>query len=104
MRIYSLSVRNRSSGLLLALAVLGAGAALLLVGVALLATLAVAGAVVGSGVALYARLRGRNRPALGNAGLAVTAFDPALDPVREVFPRPGTGAVRALPTTREEPQ
>ena len=63
MKVYSLTVRNRFTATLLALAVLGAGAALLVVGFALLAGLAVAGGVLGTGVMIYHRLRG-TRPTL----------------------------------------
>jgi hypothetical protein len=93
MPVYSLTVRNRAAALVLTLAVLGAGAALLVVGLALLAALAVAGGVLGAGILAYRTLRGRPAtPApLGRAG---TALDPSL----EVFPdRPAIGRPVATP-------
>jgi hypothetical protein len=98
MKAYSLTVRHRVGALLVALAVLGAGAALVIVGFALLAGLAVAGAMVGSGIALYARLRGREQVLLREAPPATTTLDPAL----EVFPtRP---VILGPPTTSDEHQ
>jgi hypothetical protein len=100
MRMYSLTTRNRTSGLLLGLAVLGAGVALLLLGIALLATLAVAGAVVGSGVMLYRSLRRKHQPRLEDLRSSATILDPAL----EVLPRPATGPGRDLPAFRNDQQ
>ena len=99
MKVYSLTVRNRVGALLVALTVLGAGAALVILGVALLAALAAAGVVVGSGYALYARLRGRERMSLRGASPASSATA-TLDPALEVFPaRP---AVLGPPATSDE--
>ena len=95
MKVYSLTVRNRFTATLLALAVLGAGAALLLVGFALLAGLAVAGGVLGTGVMIYHRLRG-TRPTL--PGAMGDRREMPLDPSLEVFPDAGTSADRALPS------
>jgi hypothetical protein len=100
MRIYSLTTRNRTSGLLLGLAVLGAGVALLLVGIALLATLAVTGTAVGSGVMLYRALRHKHQPRLGDPRSSTTVLDPTL----EVFPREASTASHELPTFRNEEQ
>jgi hypothetical protein len=50
MPVYTFSTRNRLVAVLATLVVLGAGAALLLVGLALLAGLAVAGGVLGAGI------------------------------------------------------
>lgn len=94
MKVYSLTVRNRFTATLLALAVLGAGAALLVVGFALLAGLAVAGGVLGTGVMIYNRLRG-TRPTL--PGAVGGRREMPLDPSLEVFPA-GTSADRALPS------
>ena len=95
MKVYSLTARNRFTASLLALAVLGAGAALLVVGFALLAGLAVAGTVIGSGVVLYHRLRG-TRPTLGRATWGEMPLDPSL----EVFPEAITDH-RALPPAED---
>jgi hypothetical protein len=100
MRMYSLTTRHRTGGLLLALAVLGAGVALLLVGIALLATLAVAGAVVGSGFMLYRALRGKHQPRLDDPRSSATILDPAL----EVLPREATGTARAMAAVRNDEQ
>jgi uncharacterized membrane protein YebE (DUF533 family) len=100
MRMYSLTTRHRTSGLLLGLAVLGAGVALLLVGVALLATLAVAGSVVGFGVMLYRALRRKHQPQLEDQRTSATLLDPTL----EVFPHETTNSGRALPAFRNEQQ
>ena len=98
MRMYSLTTRHRTSGLLLGLAVLGAGVALLLVGVALLATLAVAGSVVGFGVMVYRGLRRKHQPQLGDSRSSTTILDPTL----EVFPREATNSGRELPAFRND--
>lgn len=83
MQVYTFSTKNRVVALLAGLVVLGAGAALLLVGLALLAGLAVAGGVLGTGVLAYRALRGqRNAPI--ERGSTTSALDPAL----EVFAEP----------------
>jgi hypothetical protein len=93
MKVYSLTVRNRFAASLLALAVLGAGAALLVVGFALLAGLALAGGVLGTGLMLYHRLRG-TRMSLPNSTYGQRI---QLDPSREVFPDARGTAGRSLP-------
>lgn len=82
MKVYAMTVRNRAAGLILALAVVAAGAALLLVGLALLTGLALVGGLLGTGVVLYRRLRGRGPP----SDLDRYRADAALDPSLEVFP------------------
>lgn len=95
MKVYSLQVKNRFTAALLAIAVLGAGAALLVVGFALLAGLAVAGGVIGTGMMLYHRLRG-TRPTLPNSmGWREVPLDPSL----EVFPDARSVNERLLPPT-----
>lgn len=79
MQVYTFSTKNRLVAALAALVVLGAGAALLLVGLALLAGLAVAGGIIGSGVIAYRALRGKPpTPIRGSSS--------PLDPSLEVFP------------------
>jgi hypothetical protein len=95
MKVYSLTVRNRFTATLLALAVLGAGAALLVVGFALLAGLAIAGGVLGSGVMIYHRLRGTRATLPGAIG---SWREMPLDPSLEVFPDAGRSADRTLPS------
>ena len=82
MSVYSLTIRNRALAAILAIVVLGAGAALLVVGIALFAALAVAGGVLGAGLIAYRALRGR-RAAPGMHRR--TGLDPSL----EIFPEQG---------------
>lgn len=93
MKVYSLTVRNRFTATLLALAVLGAGAALLVVGFALLAGLAVAGGVIGTGLVVYHRIRG-TQPTLPGA---LRWREMPLDPQLEVFPDARSSTDRSLP-------
>ena len=83
MQVYTFSTRNRLVALLAALVVLGAGAALLLVGLALLAGVAVVGGVLGTGLLAYRALRGQKRSTLRGSP-AWTSLDPSL----EVFSEP----------------
>jgi hypothetical protein len=89
MKVYSLTARNRPAALLLGLVVLGAGLALLLVGIALLAGVAVVGGLVGTGILAWRRLRGTREP-LPPQYHRPTALDPALEvfPERQVIPPP----------------
>jgi 4-hydroxybenzoate polyprenyltransferase len=80
MRVYSLTLRNRFAATLFVLGMIGLGAAMLFVGFAVIALLAAAGAVLGTGAAIYNRLRGRNTDARH------VFRDPQLDPSLEVFP------------------
>lgn len=77
MPVYTFSTKNRVVATLAALVVLGAGAALLLVGFALLAGVAVAGGVLGAGVLA---VRERRDP------LHAPFHGRAMDPSLEVFP------------------
>ena len=83
MQVYTFSTKNRVVATLAALVVLGAGAALLLVGLALLAGVAIAGGVLGAGVLAVRALRGERHPS-PRASSATSALDPSL----EVFPEP----------------
>ena len=83
MQVYTFSTKNRVVAVLAGLVVLGAGAALLLVGLALLAGLAVAGGVLGTGLLAYRALRGQRSAPL-ERGSTTSALDPSL----EVFPEP----------------
>lgn len=89
MQVYTFSTKplgtkHRVVALLATLVVLGAGAALLLVGLALLATFAVAGGVLGAGVLAYRALRGaRSSERHGSIGRYPSAH--GLDPSLEVF-------------------
>ena len=83
MQVYTFSTKNRVVAVLAALVVLGAGAALLLVGLALLAGLAVAGGVIGTGLLAYRAVRGQRNPPLHEPSSRTT-----LDPSLEVFPEP----------------
>ena len=91
MQVYTFSTRNRVVAALAALVVLGAGAALLLVGLALLAGVAVAGAVLGAGALAYRAIRGQRHTPIRSS--PETTLDPAL----EVFPEPGRIDVPVAP-------
>ena len=96
MKVYALTIRNRPAALALGLLVLGAGAALLLVGIAILAAIAIAGGVLGTGIMLYRAIRGGRRE-LG--GPPRVGFDPSL----EVFPAP-TAIERPARPNEETPR
>ena len=81
MQVYTFSTKNRVVATLAALVVLGAGAALLLLGLALLAGVAIAGGVLGAGVLAVRALRGERKAPL-RAPSAASGLDPSL----EVFP------------------
>jgi hypothetical protein len=81
MAVYRFSTRNRFVAVLATLVVLGAGAALLLVGLALLAGLALAGGVLGAGILAYRAIRGAPAATL-RRGPSASGLDPAL----EIFP------------------
>jgi hypothetical protein len=80
MQVYTFSTKNRFVALLAALVVVGAGAALLLVGLALLAGVAVVGGALGTGLLAYRALRGRKASTLKGSPAWST-----LDPSLEVF-------------------
>jgi hypothetical protein len=81
MQVYTFSTKNRVVATLATLVVLGAGAALLLLGLALLAGVAIAGGVLGAGVLAVRALRGERKAPL-RAPSAASGLDPSL----EVFP------------------
>ena len=86
-KMYALTVRNRVAGAVLAVAILGLGAVLLTVGFALLLALVVAGAVLGTGVAIYRRLRGGRGPVRMNLDELISRSSTpgsGLDPTLEV--------------------
>jgi hypothetical protein len=91
MRVYTFGTRNRFVAVLAALVVLGAGAALLLLGLALLAGVAVAGGVLGAGVLAYRALTGKRDAPLAEPPRRT------LDPALEVFPEPGRADAGAEP-------
>jgi hypothetical protein len=83
MQVYTFSTKNRLVALLVTLVVLGAGAALLFLGLALLAGLAVVGGVLGAGMLAYRAIRGPSPASLHRAP-SMSGLDPTL----EVFPEP----------------
>jgi hypothetical protein len=93
MQVYTFSTKNKLVALLVTLVVLGAGAALIFLGLALLAGLAVVGGVLGAGVLAYRAVRGPTHATLRGSP-PVTGLDPAL----EVFPEP-----RAIDAPAAEP-
>ena len=60
MKVIRLTIENRFVAILLTILIVALGVTLLTVGVALLAGLAITGVVVGTGAALYRRLRGKS--------------------------------------------
>lgn len=78
--MHSITIKNRAVGLVFAVCLVGVGALMLFLGVALLATLVAAGAVLGTGVAAYRWLRGGAKHELP------TVRDMPLDPALEVHP------------------
>ena len=90
-KVYTLTIQNRIAAIVIAIAILGLGAAFLTVGLALLAGLAVAGGVIGAGYSLVRRLRGGGTSGspLDCRGLA-TALDPGLEvqPIRPAIVSP----------------
>ena len=102
MPVYTFSTRNRGLGLLAGLVVLGAGVALLMLGVALLAGLALVGGVAGLGIMGYRMLRGRPATPIDRAPSAS-----GLDPSLEVFADPRTidsAETRATARPNEDPR
>jgi hypothetical protein len=85
-RTYQLTTRNKVAVALVTLVALGAGALLLAFGLALLAALAAAGVALGTGAALWRRLRGHSSRLPPSAPTDVHA---GLDPAKEVFLPPG---------------
>jgi hypothetical protein len=81
-RTYSLTIRNRAAALVIGVAVLGLGAVFLTVGLAILAGLAVAGGLIGTGFALVRRLGGAKSDARSFVGDQV-----GLDPALEIQPK-----------------
>ena len=83
MPVYTFTTRNRGLGLLAGVVIVGAGLALLMLGVALLAGLALVGGVAGLGIMGYRMLRGRPAAPIDRAPSASR-----LDPSLEVFADP----------------
>ena len=97
MQVYTFSTKNRVVAVLATLVILGAGAALLLLGLALLAGVAVVGGVLGAGFVAYRTLRGEKRGPLPH-GAARTGLDPSL----EVFSDQRAIGERSLPTPNDD--
>ena len=83
MPVYTFTTRNRGASLLVGLLVLGAGVALLMLGIALLAGVAIVGGALGMGVIAYRALRGKRHAPLEPPSQATD-----LDPSLEVFEQP----------------
>ena len=97
MRVYSLTLRNRVVATLVVLGMIGLGTAVLFVGFAVLAALAATGAVIGTGAAIYNRLRGRSVESQH------VIRDAQLDPSLEVFPT-RRAISDAIETRRDTPE
>jgi hypothetical protein len=80
MRVYTFTTRNRGASLLVGLLVLGGGVALLLLGLALLAGVALVGGVLGTGIIAYRMLRGKSSQPLSRP-TATAELDPSLEVV-----------------------
>jgi hypothetical protein len=91
MPVYTFTTRNRGASLLVGLLVLGAGVALLMLGIALLAGVAIVGGALGMGVIAYRALRGKRHAPLEPPSQA-TGLDPSL----EVFAPPHAIATKPL--------
>ncbi|HEX6049761.1 MAG TPA: hypothetical protein VFZ21_10860 [Gemmatimonadaceae bacterium] len=100
MPVFSITFRNRWLALLVGIVVLGAGAALLVVGLALLAAVALAGGVLGLAIVGYRKLRGIPAHPLR------TPSHSGLDPSLEVFPEHETlpPDETPRPTPNEDPR
>jgi hypothetical protein len=81
-KVIRFTIQNRAAALLFAILILGLGVILLTVGVALIAGLAITGALIGTGIALYRRLRGKPDLLSGQW----VSSDARLDPSLEVQP------------------
>lgn len=102
MQVYTFSTKNKVVALLAGLVVLGAGAALLLLGLALLAGVAVVGSVLGVGIVAYRALRGRPAVPLQRSPSAS-----GLDPSLEVFADPraiGDAPPPSAPNDEDRPR
>jgi len=92
-KVYTVTVRNRAAGIALVVVILGLGAVLLTVGFALLAGLTIAGGVLGTGYAIYRRLRCTRQT-------LPTSRAHGLDPQLEVKATRAT-VVRRRPTEKD---
>ena len=84
-KVYTLTIQNRVTAIVVAVAILGLGAVFLTLGLALLAGLAVTGGILGTGYALVRRLRGDRLSRGQPSGRALNGLDPALE-VRPAAP------------------
>lgn len=86
-KLYTLTIRNRAAAAVFAVGVVALGVVFLTVGLALLAGLAIAGGVLGTGYALVQRFRrvGRQQTLGGSPSDQASALDPALE-IRPIRP------------------
>ena len=78
-KVYGLTFRNRTIALLFLVLALGLGVIFVTIGFALLAALAIGGTVIGTGVALYRRLRGGAHVETDQRLSAGQDLDPSLE-------------------------
>lgn len=107
MKTYSLTTRTRLGAIALAAVLLGVGTAFFVVGFFMLAALVVAGGLLGTGLAIYQRLRGGDRGILDPGRRRAAGLDPALEVYPESPASLGTlpsshAAVSATPPERSE--
>src|SRR5438105_33231 len=85
-KVYSVTIRNRVAATALAVSIVGLGVVFLTVGFVLLAALAAAGIVIGGGLAIYNRLRGREPVLLRSTAAHEPGHEQGLDPSLEIQP------------------
>ena len=90
MKVYTLTGRTRGAPLLLGFAALAVGAALLVVGIFVLAGIALVGGILGTGILAWRQLRGRRAPLPTHSQRRYGGLDPALEvfPERQAIPSP----------------
>ena len=79
MKVVRLTVQNRAVAILLAILIVALLVILLTVGAALVAGLAITGAVIGTAAAVYRRLRGKADPLSRQRLSSVEQLDPSLE-------------------------
>jgi len=78
-KVVRLTIENRAVAILFTILIVGLGVILLTVGAALLAGLAITGALIGTGAAIYRRLRGKSDPLSSQRLSSGERLDPSLE-------------------------
>jgi len=79
MKVISLTIKTRAAAIGFSILILGLGAIFLTLGMALLAGLAITGAVIGTGVAVYRRIKGKPHLVSGHRLTGESGLDPSLE-------------------------